>query len=195
MTGLFLVAADRRLSAFISEKNKRGRESFVLSHVSRGRPRGRRVDSNPRRLAIRSTHAASPKGRPRLRFSRTVFNSVSDSEALTQVIHCRGSATGHSLRNDVELGFPCDRRHRLDHRHFSARATNFARKALRSTYRATARKCSSVCTGKDLKRPWYTAPVPAVCRWACQRCVWVTVIHRRASESSPSCRGQSSRCQ
>jgi hypothetical protein len=42
--------------------NKRGRESF---YDPLGRPRARKVDSNPSRLAICTCHRGRPKGRPR----------------------------------------------------------------------------------------------------------------------------------
>ena len=42
--------------------NKRGRESFYDPF---GRPRARKVDSNPSRLAICTCHLGLPKGRPR----------------------------------------------------------------------------------------------------------------------------------
>lgn len=63
-------------------------------------------------------------------------------------------AAPQALSHAASFGSPCARRHRLDHCQSSARPTSLARRALRSIYRATVRKCASVCTGKDLKRPW-----------------------------------------
>jgi len=127
--------------------------SGVFSHAALGRPRGRSVDSIPNRLASRRTQASSPKGRPRFTLSRSASSSDARSGRFTRATQARGCSTGQSLSQVVSLASPSSRRQTLDHCQSSTRVTSFARSALRSTSRATVRKCSSVCTGNDLKRP------------------------------------------
>lgn len=74
-------------------KTMRGR---ILLHEILGRPRGRRVDSSPRRCAVRITHRSVPNGRPRCRHSRSASSSVSSGRRLTISHHRRGRCTGQS---------------------------------------------------------------------------------------------------
>ena len=125
----------------------------VFSHDPLGRPRGRKVDSIPKRCAIRRTQPSSPKGRPRWTLTRSASNSDAVCGRLTLLVQSAGRSIGQSLSQEANKESVCTRRHKLDHRQSSARSASRARKALRSTYRATVKKCSSVCTGNDLKRP------------------------------------------
>ena len=93
----------------------------------RGRPRGRRLASNPKRRAVRVTQAGEPKGVARFTLWRRAESSIAVSGALTRATQFRGRGTGLSWRN-AGLG-----RDRLDQCQFSARFTNFARSGLRST--------------------------------------------------------------
>ncbi len=160
-----------------------------------GRPRGRNVTSRPNRSAVRRTHASEPKGCPRVTHRRSASSSALVCGSFTQSTHRDGRGIGHSAKQRRFTAAPAFRHHRLDHRHSSALTTNPALKGFRSTYRHTARKCSSPCTGNALNRPWYTCPWPVVLRCACQRCVCVSVTHARNRERSPSRRGHSIRCQ
>lgn len=93
----------------------------------RGRPRGRRLASSPRRLAVRETQAEEPKGAARFTLLRRAESSIAVSGAFTRATQLRGRGTGLSWRNR-SLG-----RARLDQRQFSARLTSLARNGLRST--------------------------------------------------------------
>jgi len=158
-----------------------------------GRPRARSVDCRPNRFAVRSCHNLSPNGAPRTTERRKASNSAALCGVCTCCRQRPGSATGPSSNSPALL--PWTRCQRLDHRHASACWTRFARNGFRSTYRSTAHKWSSSWIGNDLKRPWYSGPVPAVRCAACQRCVCVTVSQCMNSDKSPSPRGQSTKCQ
>lgn len=133
--------------------------------LTRGRPRGRRVDCNPSVAAVRRCHAASPYGRPRRIDSAIAASSAALCGRFTHSVHRAGRCTGQSaqLMSDgipsAGPGFVCC--HSEPQRHRSARSASFARSALRSTYRHTASRCSSRSMGKLLNRPWYSGPVPA----------------------------------
>ena len=127
--------------------------SGVFSHEPVGRPRGRNVDSIPNRFAIRRTQPSSPNGRPRCTLTRSASNSDAVCGRFTLVVQSLGRSIGQSLSQDVNVGSVCTCRHKLDHCQSSARSASFARSALRSTYRATVKKCSSASTGNDLNRP------------------------------------------
>lgn len=109
---------------------KRGRKmgTFYFSGTTafRGRPRGRRLASSPRRLAVRMTQAGDPKGVARFTLVRRAASSAAVSGAFTRATQLRGRGTGLSCRN-AAFG-----RKRLDQRQFSARFTNLARNGLRS---------------------------------------------------------------
>jgi hypothetical protein len=49
--------------------------TFYFSGVFRGRPRGRSVDSRPKRRAVRCCQVSLPKGLPRSMLVRTAANS------------------------------------------------------------------------------------------------------------------------
>ena len=92
-------------------------------------------------------------GRPRCTLTRSASNSDAVCGRFTLVVQSLGRSIGQSLSQDVNMGSVCTCRHKLDHCQSSARSASFARSALRSTYRATVKKCSSACTGNDLNRP------------------------------------------
>ena len=69
----------------------KGRKGVRNLYVSRGRPRGRRVLSKPRRLAVCSTHSQSPKGRPRRMLCRNAASSAVVCGCCTQRTQCRWS--------------------------------------------------------------------------------------------------------
>ena len=112
---------------YFSGQRKMGTFYFSGAFAFRGRPRGRRLASNPRRLAVRVIQPLDPKGVPRLTLARRAASSMAVSGAFTRATQFRGRGTGLSCRNDG-LG-----RERLDQRQFSARFTSLARKGLRST--------------------------------------------------------------
>ena len=77
------------------------------------RPRGRRVDASPKRLAIDFTQRASPSGLPRRRQRRTASNSCSPSGSFTRATQFASRAIGQedksggggwpaSYRNGIE---------------------------------------------------------------------------------------------
>ena len=115
-----------------------------------GRPGERYADSRPRRLAIRFCHSVAPYGRPRWTLRRSASNSLSLSARLTRSSQSSGTSNGHAAKTALSSAVPRQRLQRLDQRHSSARTTKLARSALRSTYRATAKKCSSSSTGNEL---------------------------------------------
>jgi len=128
-------------SNYLVWEGKRGRESFQERF---GRPREFIVDSSPSCFATLITQSSFPKGRPRCALERRLSSSDSLSDPFTNSIQSFGRSIGHSFRkSDV---FPSARRNRykLDRCQYSARPTNPARRALRSTYLATVTKCSSV---------------------------------------------------
>jgi hypothetical protein len=129
-----------------------------------GLPWGRRVLSRPSRMTTCSVQAGSPNGLPRVTHRRRAVNSASDCGALTWSIQLDARRTGQGDSKACSEELPRLQRQRLPHRQSSARVTRFARKALRSTYRQTVKKCSSSWTGKDLNRPWYTCPLPVLWR-------------------------------
>jgi hypothetical protein len=98
-----------------------------------GWPRGRRVEPNPRRLAVPATHAVEPNGCPRPTQRRNAASSVSVCGVLTSSCQSRGQPSGHALSRLCSSAGPCSRSHRLDQRHCSARFTKLARRAFRST--------------------------------------------------------------
>jgi hypothetical protein len=81
------------------------------------------------------------------RFEEALARAMDDGVAQSG-----GRATGQASISCI--GSPSSQCRRLDHRHSAARATIPARSALASTYRSTVSRCSSSCTGKDLKRDW-----------------------------------------
>ncbi len=172
---------------------KRCQDGFCGSFL--GRPRGRMVMSSPSRRATRNFQVSSPRGTPRVTDCRTPRNSSSSISSFTPASQFRGRSTGHARSQRRSADLPLRLTHRLLQGQCSARLTSFARRALASTYRQTLRKCTSSCTGKLLKRPWYNDPSPAVWVWACQRWVCVTVthcIHVDRSVRWPAC---TTRCQ
>ena len=98
---------------------------------TRGRPRGRIVDSRSNRLAITlpSLHLPAER-RAQLRIA---LSSFSDRGSLTRSIQLgsRGIGQGESSLGSGS-GF-CNHRHNEPHRQSSARDTFWARNALRST--------------------------------------------------------------
>ena len=118
----------------------------------RGRPRGRSVDSKPKRFAVLCCHGPSPNGAPRTTDRRNASSSASVCAAWTCSRQRLGIGTGPSSTSPA--GLPCTRCQRLDQRQASTSSTSFARKGFLSTYRSTARRWSSSWIGKDLKRPW-----------------------------------------
>jgi len=136
-------------------KNNRGQDSLSLNEVgflTRGRPLGRTVDYKPNRLTVDSTHSRSPKGHPLLAESRTADSSCSVSGWLTRSIQPRGLGIGQEQsKGGFGSGFwlQCQRD---PQRHSSARETNSARSAFRSTYRHTVSKYLSSWIGKLLNR-------------------------------------------
>jgi PKD domain len=118
-----------------------------------GRPRGRNEACRFSSSEVVACQIFSPNGRPRLIDSRSSASSLSVCGSLTRSSQSAGRMTGHSLRIPRSCGDPFSRRQRLDHCQFSARRMSRARNALRSTYRATVRKCRSSCTGKLLYVP------------------------------------------
>ena len=109
--------------------------SGVFSHEPLGRPRGRKVDSIPKRFAMRPTQLSSPNGRPRFTLIRSASNSDAVCGRFTLVVQSFGRSMGQSLSQDVKSGSVCACLHKLDHCQPSARSASFARTALRSTYR------------------------------------------------------------
>ena len=80
--------------------------------LTRGRPRGRIVDSRSNRLAIDSTQPLSPNGAPRGAQLRIALSSFSDKGSLTRSIHLgsRGIGQGESSLGSGS-GF-CNHRHK-----------------------------------------------------------------------------------
>jgi hypothetical protein len=103
----------------------------------RGRPRGWRVDSEPRRLAVACRQSGVPNGLLRRTACRSDSNSASVWGALTYSTQRRGRGSGQRLNIARVSASPEMRRHRLDQRHASACVTSPARSAFRSTYRMT----------------------------------------------------------
>jgi hypothetical protein len=124
------------------QAHPRGRKkgTFYFS-AFRGRPRGRIVACNPRRLAAIFTQLSAPNGVPRAMLRRIASSSASLCGRFTTLVQFAGRATGEAANNGQSAFGP--RAARLDHRQSSARLTKLARSAFRSTYRKTARKCSS----------------------------------------------------
>jgi predicted HTH transcriptional regulator len=112
-------------------RRKRCQEPFP--GCLRGRPRGRRVISRPRRRTMRSTHVSLPNGVPRFTQRRSAASSCSVCGSCTHSNQPRGQRIGHGLNIRRESASPCSRRHKLLQRHWSARRTSFARSAFRST--------------------------------------------------------------
>ncbi|GEM_PF-6769511 len=96
-----------------------------------GRPRGRRLDSRPRRVAVRPVQTSDPYGAPRFTLRRSRSNSVSVIGSFTHPTQSRPRGTGPASKNISRFLF--DHQRRLDQRHSSARSTNSARSGLRST--------------------------------------------------------------
>lgn len=120
----------------------------------RGLPRGRVVISRPRVCVAVSDHASSPKGDPWRTLRRSADSSASVSGAFTCSSQPGERRMGHGDRIRCAADVPWLQRYKLLQRQSSARSTRFARRAFRSTYRQTVRKCSSSWTRNDLKRPW-----------------------------------------
>jgi len=129
---------------------KRNRSEYACSSdCFLGRPRGGMLDSRPSRAMVRCVQVGFPNGLPRATDRRSCSSSSVVSAALTRAVHRAGRSTGQSVSSSRVWAALCRRRHRLDHGHASACFTRLARNGLRSTYRHTVRKCSSVCTGND----------------------------------------------
>ena len=112
----------------LTAETKRGQDSFF------GRPRGRRVRSKPRRIALLRAQMSEPNGEPRRMHVRMAFTSASDCGSLTHVRHCRGnrgSAGTVNQRRAAESVWL--RAHAELQRHFSACFTSLARSGFRST--------------------------------------------------------------
>ncbi len=122
--------------------DQRGQASLMsfLGKRTRFRPRGRIVDSRLRRRAMDSTHPSSPSGLPRWADSRTAANSASDRGVLTRSTHPVRRGSGHGDSNGGLGSGLRSQRQSEPHRHCSARSTNPARRAFRSTYRQTIKK-------------------------------------------------------
>src|SRR5207237_1308400 len=95
----------------------------------RGRPRGRRLASIPKRLAASCTQAACPKGRPRWMHSRRLSTSASVCGWLTYSNQPAGRATGPASNG----GPPGRSGAALDHSQAAALSAKPARTGLRST--------------------------------------------------------------
>jgi len=93
-----------------------------------GRPRPRKLASNPSCCAERQTYASSPSGAPRPTHCRTRSHSASVIGASTASTRPAPRGTGPGSSRGIPAGRP-----RLDHGHASARATRPARSAFRST--------------------------------------------------------------
>src|SRR5437762_8981677 len=117
-----------------------------------GRPTGRSLLVSPVCLAILVLQRSSPNGAPRSILFRSRLRSFTSIDSFTILLQPRGRSTGQGDSGTFTLSlvsYP-----RLDQRHDSACFTIFARSGFASTYRQRIRKCSSLCTGKLLKRPW-----------------------------------------
>jgi hypothetical protein len=67
-----------------------GKGSGVVFQEPLGRPRGRSVDSIPKRVAIRRTQPSSPNGLPRCTLVRTASSSDVVCGRLTHRVQSRG---------------------------------------------------------------------------------------------------------
>jgi hypothetical protein len=136
--------------------------TFYVSINFCGRPMGRRLASNPKRVAVTGVHGFDPNGAPRFTLSRICCTSASVIDSLIHASHGSGRTTGPaSIRGPRD---DSTQRRALDHRQSSARVTNPARTGFRSTYRNTVRRCSSCSIGNALKRPCHTCPLDS-CHW------------------------------
>ena len=109
----------------------KGVGSLYSDDCGHGRPRGRKVDCRPSRVAVRSCHDASPNGQPRA----TDRRKASSSASVCGVGHAdqrRGSASGPPSTRP--RWSPCTRCQRLDHRQCHPLRRDF-RNGFRSTYR------------------------------------------------------------
>ena len=109
---------------------KRCQDSFFLFG---GRPRGRSVDSSPSRAAIATIQSSLPNGLPHAMQRRTAVSSLSLCGALTRCTQFGQRAIGQAVSSTGCGSGCCNHRHNEPHGHCSARCTNPARNALRST--------------------------------------------------------------
>ena len=112
-------------------KGLKGVGCLYIDCLGHGRPRGRNVDCNPSRFAVRSCHDVSPNGEPRTTDRRNDSNSASVCGVSTCCSQRRGNLIGPTSKSPALL--PCTRCQRLDHRQASAFSTMFARSGFRST--------------------------------------------------------------
>src|SRR5262245_54244316 len=115
-------------------KRKKSKGTFYFSarlSSFRGRPRGRRLASRPKRFAVAVAQRGEPSGAPRFTLRRTASNSASVSGSFTRATSFRPRSTGPGCINDGPPGR--DHQRRLDHGQTSARLTSDARNGFRST--------------------------------------------------------------
>ncbi len=103
-----------------------------------GRPREVIVDSSPSCFATLITQSSFPKGRPRCALERRLSSSDSPLRSVHEFDPILRPFHWPLIYRKSDV-FPSARRNRykLDHCQYSARPTNPARRALRSTYLAT----------------------------------------------------------
>ena len=118
-----------------------------------GWPRGRSVEARPSRFAVDSSHQRSPNGLPRCANRRIASSSPFVSGSLTRSTQFGEWGIGQGNNKRGAGSACCRQRHSEPQRQASARCTNSARRAFRSTYRHAARKCPSSWMGKLLNRP------------------------------------------
>ena len=92
-----------------------------------GRPSGRNVASKPIVRAVCCCHGSVPYGLPRFTDRRMPANSASVCASFTNSVQSPGRGRGHGCNRLSPRASPLARRYRLDHRHCSARSTNWAR--------------------------------------------------------------------
>jgi len=128
------------------ESHQRGQVSLFrpcFGNRTRGLPLGRMVDSSFSLLAMDSTQPSSLSGFPRCVESRTAASSAFVRGSLTRAVQPGSLDSGQGARSFGAGSGCCSHRHYDPHRQSSAQCTKPARRALRSTYRQTVRKCSS----------------------------------------------------
>ncbi|WP_026012179.1 hypothetical protein [Singulisphaera acidiphila] len=127
-TGMLLRSAAATPLPSAQKGGHRKSSSQVRSFF--GLPRARRHDSNPKRSAVTRVHDSPPNGFPRSTECRRRFRSTAESGSFTRS-NQRESRNGGLPRQSIP--WPLNQGTRLDHRQSSARTTNSARNAFRST--------------------------------------------------------------
>ncbi len=124
------------------QDRKRGHKP-LSPFLVRGRPTGRKELSIPRCLAVVVALRGSPYGLPRSRERRRAASSASVCGWLIHCTQFRDISTGHVASNGCSGDSRSPRVQAEHQRQRSARSVRFARRAFRSTYRQTVRKCPS----------------------------------------------------